>query len=163
MTGKDEFRDFCLREWRELCERVVEMFAGKMCLTDCGVENCAVRFVIVLMKNVAKSSAVRVDEGSIPYTPTQKEQESIQPRRNYPDLCAQPDTNKKMGVRTLSPHVTDKSDQIVTDNYLICSFPFLHSMSSLRAPLASSFLITEPPKAYGRFALNTTPFSGKLA
>ncbi len=22
------------------------MFAGKMCLTDCGVENCAVRFVI---------------------------------------------------------------------------------------------------------------------
>ncbi len=39
------------------------MFTGKMCLTDCGVENCAVRFVIVLMKNVAKSSAVRVDEG----------------------------------------------------------------------------------------------------
>ncbi len=34
------------------------MFAGKMCLTDCGVENCAVRFVILLMKNVAKSSAV---------------------------------------------------------------------------------------------------------
>ncbi len=43
---------------------VVEfMFAGKMCLTDCGVENCAVRFVILLMKNVTKSSAVRVDEG----------------------------------------------------------------------------------------------------
>ncbi len=39
------------------------IFAGKMCLTDCGVENCAVRFVILLMKNVAKSSAVRVDEG----------------------------------------------------------------------------------------------------
>ncbi len=39
------------------------MFADKMCLTDCGVENCAVRFVIVLMKNVAKSSTVRVDEG----------------------------------------------------------------------------------------------------
>ncbi len=39
------------------------MFAGKMCLTDCGVENCAVRFVILLMKNVPKSSAVRVDEG----------------------------------------------------------------------------------------------------
>ncbi len=38
------------------------MFAGKMCLTDCGVENCAVRFVILLMKNVPKSSAVRVDE-----------------------------------------------------------------------------------------------------
>ncbi len=38
------------------------MFAGKMCLTVCGVENCAVRFVILLMKNVAKSSAVRVDE-----------------------------------------------------------------------------------------------------
>ncbi len=35
------------------------MFAGKMCLTDCGVENCAVRFVILLMKNVAKSSEPR--------------------------------------------------------------------------------------------------------
>ncbi len=39
------------------------MFAGKICLTDCGVENCAVRFVILLIKNVAKWSAVRVDEG----------------------------------------------------------------------------------------------------
>ncbi len=39
------------------------MFAGKMCLIDCGVENCAVRFVILLMKNVPKSSTVRVDEG----------------------------------------------------------------------------------------------------
>ncbi len=39
------------------------IFAGKMFLTDCGVENCAVRFVILLMKNVPKSSAVRVDEG----------------------------------------------------------------------------------------------------
>ncbi len=38
------------------------MFDGKMCLTDCSVENCAVRFVIVLMKNVAKSSPFRVDE-----------------------------------------------------------------------------------------------------
>ncbi len=34
-----------------------------MCLTDCGVENCAVRFVIFYMKNVPKSSAVRVDNG----------------------------------------------------------------------------------------------------
>ncbi len=39
------------------------MFAGKVCLTVCGMENIAVRFVILLMKNVAKSSAVRVDEG----------------------------------------------------------------------------------------------------
>ncbi len=38
-------------------------FVGKMCLTVCGMENCAVRFVILLMKNVAKSSAVTVDEG----------------------------------------------------------------------------------------------------
>ncbi len=38
------------------------MFAGKMCLTDCGVENCALMVLILLMKNVAKSSAVRVDE-----------------------------------------------------------------------------------------------------
>ncbi len=39
------------------------MFAGKMCLTDCGVENCALMIFILLMKNVAKSSAVRVDKG----------------------------------------------------------------------------------------------------
>ncbi len=26
------------------------MFAGKICLTDCGVENCAVRLLILLMK-----------------------------------------------------------------------------------------------------------------
>ncbi len=59
MTGKDEFRD------SESGEKDVNecMFAGKMCLSDCGVDNCAVRFVILLMKNVAKSSAVRVDEG----------------------------------------------------------------------------------------------------
>ncbi len=62
MSRKDEFRDFCLREWREEC--VYEfMFAGKMCLIDCGVENCALRLVILLTKNVVKSSAVRVDEG----------------------------------------------------------------------------------------------------
>ncbi len=39
------------------------MFAGKMCLTDCGVENCALMDIILFMKNVAKSSSVRVDEG----------------------------------------------------------------------------------------------------
>ncbi len=39
------------------------MFAGKMCLTDCGEENCALMLLIVLMKNVAKSPAVRVDGG----------------------------------------------------------------------------------------------------
>ncbi len=38
------------------------VFAGKMCLTDCGVESCALMVLIVLMKNV-KSSAVLVDEG----------------------------------------------------------------------------------------------------
>ncbi len=38
------------------------MFAGKMFWTDCGVENCALMVLILLMKNVAKSSAVRVDE-----------------------------------------------------------------------------------------------------
>ncbi len=49
MTGKDAFRDFCLGEWRR--EDVNEcMFAGKMCLTVCGMENCAVRFVILLMR-----------------------------------------------------------------------------------------------------------------
>ncbi len=39
------------------------MFAGKMCLTDYGVENCALMVIILLKKNVAKSSAVRVDGG----------------------------------------------------------------------------------------------------
>ncbi len=39
------------------------MFAGKMCLTDCGVGNCALMILILLMKNVAESSAVRVDDG----------------------------------------------------------------------------------------------------
>ncbi len=38
------------------------VFAGKMCLTDCGVESCALMVLIVLMKNM-KSSAVLVDEG----------------------------------------------------------------------------------------------------
>ncbi len=38
------------------------MFAGKMCLIDCGVENCTLMVLILLMKNVAKSSTVRVDE-----------------------------------------------------------------------------------------------------
>ncbi len=41
------------------------MFAGKMCLSVCGVDNCALRFVILLMKKVAKSSAVRVDAGGV--------------------------------------------------------------------------------------------------
>lgn len=39
------------------------MFAGKMFLTDCGVENCALMVLILSMKNVAKSTAVRVDAG----------------------------------------------------------------------------------------------------
>ncbi len=39
------------------------MFAGKMCLTGCGVENCALMVLFLLMKNMAKSSAVRVDGG----------------------------------------------------------------------------------------------------
>ncbi len=41
MTGKDEFRDFCLESGEKYVNKF--MFAGKMCLTDCGVENCAVR------------------------------------------------------------------------------------------------------------------------
>ncbi len=41
MTGKDEFRDFCLESGEKYVNEF--MFAGKMCLTDCGVENCAVR------------------------------------------------------------------------------------------------------------------------
>ncbi len=41
----------------------MSMFAGKMCLTDFGVENCALMVLILLMKNVAKSLTIRVDEG----------------------------------------------------------------------------------------------------
>ncbi len=61
MIRKDEFgtsaSDFAHKDVNEC------MFAGKMCLTDCGVENCALMILILLMKNVAKSSEVRVDEG----------------------------------------------------------------------------------------------------
>ncbi len=39
------------------------MFVGKMCLTNCVVENCALMVFILLVKNVAKSLAVRVDKG----------------------------------------------------------------------------------------------------
>ena len=35
------------------------MFAAEMCLMDYGVENCALMFLILLMKNMAKSSAIR--------------------------------------------------------------------------------------------------------
>ncbi len=37
------------------------IFAG---VSDCGVENCALMVVILLMRNVPKSSAVRIDEGA---------------------------------------------------------------------------------------------------
>ncbi len=39
------------------------MFAGKMCLTDCGVKNCALMVLILSMKNIAKLLVIRVDEG----------------------------------------------------------------------------------------------------
>ena len=39
------------------------MFVCEMCLMDCGVENCALMFLILLMKNVAKSSAIRDEAG----------------------------------------------------------------------------------------------------
>ncbi len=38
------------------------MFARKICLTDCGMENCAL-VLILLMKNVAKLSVIKADEG----------------------------------------------------------------------------------------------------
>ncbi len=43
------------------------VFAGKICLTDCGVESCALMVLIVLMKNM-KSSAVLVDEGGTSFS-----------------------------------------------------------------------------------------------
>ncbi len=39
------------------------MFAGKMCLTDCGEKNCALMVLILSMKNIAKLLVIRVDEG----------------------------------------------------------------------------------------------------
>ena len=38
-------------------------FAGDMSLTDCSVKNCALMCLILLMKNVAKSSAIRDEAG----------------------------------------------------------------------------------------------------
>lgn len=39
------------------------MFAGNMSLTDCGVENCELMFLILLTKNMAESSAIRDEAG----------------------------------------------------------------------------------------------------
>ncbi len=39
------------------------MFAGKMCLTDCGEENCALMVLILLMKTWQSRQLLRVDEG----------------------------------------------------------------------------------------------------
>ena len=39
------------------------VFAGKMCVSVCGLLNWPLMVVVLFMKNVAKSSAVRVDEG----------------------------------------------------------------------------------------------------
>lgn len=39
------------------------VLAGKVCVSVCGVVNCLLMVVVLFMKNVAKSSAVRVDEG----------------------------------------------------------------------------------------------------
>ncbi len=61
MIRNDEFRYFCLGVEKKDVNKC--MFAGKICLTVCGVENFALMVVILLMKNVAKSSAVKVDEG----------------------------------------------------------------------------------------------------
>ncbi len=61
MIRKDEFETSASEsEEKDVSEY---MFACKMCLTDCGVENHTLMVLILLMKNVAKSSAVRVDEG----------------------------------------------------------------------------------------------------
>ncbi len=57
------------------------MFAGKMCLTDFNVENCALMVLIVLMKNVAKVSVVRVDEGGGGGGQRSKEKEHARVRR----------------------------------------------------------------------------------
>ncbi len=43
MTRKDEFRDFCLREWREVCEQIYvcwqdvfdRLWCGKLCSEVC--------------------------------------------------------------------------------------------------------------------------------
>ena len=39
------------------------VLAGKMCVSVCGLVNWPLMVVVLFMKNVAKSSAVRVDEG----------------------------------------------------------------------------------------------------
>lgn len=99
---------------------------------------------------------------SIPYTPTQKRQESIQPRRITPICVLNQAQSTKTWVSGLCHHIYQTKVTRQWQGTAWFVLPLLHSMSNLRAPLASSFLITELPRGYGRSALNTTPFSGKL-
>ncbi len=62
MIGKDKFRNVHLREWREGGERECVFVVMKLS-SVCGVGNCSLIFLVLFMKNFAKSSAVRVDEG----------------------------------------------------------------------------------------------------
>ncbi len=55
MIGKDEFGNLRLRERRKGGER--------LCICVCGVRNWSLMVFVLFVKKVAKSSAVRVDEG----------------------------------------------------------------------------------------------------
>ncbi len=61
MIGKDEFGILRLRERRKGGERCV--FVVMKLLLVCGVRNWSLMVFVLFVKKVAKSSAVRVDEG----------------------------------------------------------------------------------------------------
>ncbi len=61
MIGKDEFGNLCLRERRKEVRDCV--FVVMKLLLVCGVEELVTDGFVLFVKKVAKSSAVRVDEG----------------------------------------------------------------------------------------------------
>ncbi len=61
MIGKDEFGNLRLRERRKEVRDCV--FVVMKLLLVCGVRNWSLMVFVLFVKKVAKSSAVRVDEG----------------------------------------------------------------------------------------------------
>ncbi len=61
MIGKDEFGNLRLRERRKGGERLC--ICRMKLLLVCGVRNWSLMVFVLFVKKVAKSSAVRVDEG----------------------------------------------------------------------------------------------------
>uniref|UniRef100_A0A8C1WQ23 Oxidation resistance protein 1 n=1 Tax=Cyprinus carpio TaxID=7962 RepID=A0A8C1WQ23_CYPCA len=77
------------------------------CLMDCGVENCALMFLILLIKNVAKSSAIRDEAGG-----------GGGGQRSEENITTKEDVNSKHGTsitaslepETFKPNLNEPSD-----------------------------------------------------